>query len=140
MANTETIVAHSAITRGSDRNFGVVFACIFAIIGLWPMVHGTAPRLWALALAASCLAAGVLRPQLLSPLNQIWFRFGLLLHQIVNPVLMFLLYYGAVVPTGLVMRMSGKDVLRLRLDRAATSYWIVRDPPGPAADTMEKQF
>ena len=140
MSNTETIVAYPAVPRGSDRNFGIVFACVFAIIGLWPMLHGSGLRLWALAVAVACLAASMLRPQLLSPLNQLWFRFGLLLHHVVNPVLMVVIYYGAVVPTGLVLRASGKDVLRLKLDRSAASYWIVRDPPGPAVGSMEKQF
>ena len=140
MSNTETVVAYRAVTRGSDRSFGIVFACVFALIGLWPMLHGSAPRLWALAVAAACLAAGLLRPQFLSPLNRLWFRFGLLLHHVVNPVLMLLIYYGAVVPTGLVLRALGKDVLRLKLDRAAASYWIIRDPPGPAVGSMEKQF
>ena len=140
MSNTETVVAYRAVTRGSDRSFGIVFACVFALIGLWPMLHGSAPRLWALAVAAACLAAALLRPQFLSPLNRLWFRFGLLLHHVVNPVLMLLIYYGAVVPTGLVLRALGKDVLRLKLDRAAASYWIIRDPPGPAVGSMEKQF
>jgi hypothetical protein len=140
MSNTETVVAYRAVTRGSDRSFGIVFACVFALIGLWPMLHGSAPRLWALAVAAACLAAGLLRPQFLSPLNRLWFRFGLLLHHVVNPVLMLLIYYGAVVPTGLVLRALGKDVLRLKLDRTAASYWIIREPPGPAMGSMEKQF
>jgi hypothetical protein len=82
----------------------------------------------------------MLRPQLLSPLNQLWFRLGLLLHHVVNPVLMFLIYYSTVLPTGLVLRALGKDVLRLKLDHASTSYWIVRAPPGPGAGSMEKQF
>jgi hypothetical protein len=65
---------------------------------------------------------------------------GLLLHHVVNPVLMFLIYYSTVLPTGLVLRALGKDVLRLKVDHASTSYWIVRAPPGPGAGSMEKQF
>ncbi len=140
MSNTETIVAYRAITRGSDRNFGIVLACILALVGLWPMVHRDGPRALALAIAAACLAASMLRPQLLSPLNQLWFRLGLLLHHVVNPVLMFLIYYSTVLPTGLVLRALGKDVLRLKVDHACTSSWIVRVPPGPGAGSMEKQF
>jgi hypothetical protein len=138
MSNTETVVAYRAIARGSDRNFGIVFACVFMFIGLWPMLHVSAPRLWALAIAATCLTASMLRPQLLSPMNQVWFRFGLLLHHVMNSVLMFVMYYGAVVPTGLILRALGKDLLGLKLDHATTSYWIVRDRPG--AGPMEKQF
>jgi hypothetical protein len=74
------------------------------------------------------------------PLNVLWFKFGMLLHQIVNPILMVLIYYGAVMPMGLVLKRAGKDLLRLNWDQAAKSYWIARDPPGPAAGTMTKRF
>jgi hypothetical protein len=141
MSSAEPIVAHREVTRGSDRNFGMVFAVVFAVIALWPLVRGSAPRLWSLAIAAAFLGASALRPQLLSPLNRLWFGFGILLHRVVNPVLMFLIYYAAVVPTALFVRLLlGKDLLGLKLNRAAASYWISRDPPGPAAGSMDKQF
>ena len=69
-----------------------------------------------------------------------WTVFGLMLHRITNPLIMWLVFYGAVTPTALIMRAMGKDPLRRRLDRKAKSYWIVREPPGPAADTMNLQF
>ena len=77
---------------------------------------------------------------MLRPLNIAWTRFGLLLHAVVNPVVMALLFYGTVLPTGLVMRALGRDLLRLRRDPAAESYWIARQPPGPAPDTFKDQF
>ena len=126
--------------RSSERSFGIVFTVVFTFIGVWPMRLGARPRLWALALAATFLAAAMLRPRLLLPLNALWFRVGLILQHIVNPVIMAIIYYGAVVPTGLVLKALGKDSLRLHRDRSAASYWIVRKPPGPAPGSMRKQF
>jgi hypothetical protein len=90
--------------------------------------------------AALFLAAALLRPALLNPLNRLWLKFGLLLHRVVNPIVMGLLFYGTVWPTGLVMRALGKDLLRLKRQPEAHSYWIVRAPPGPAPETMKDQF
>jgi len=134
------VVARRVALHGSNRSFGLVFAATFALIGLWPLLNGGALRSWALILAAAFLAAGVLRPQLLSALNQLWFRFGELLRYIINPVLLFVIYYGAVTPVGLSLRLLGRDLLRLQRDRAARSYWIIREPPGPATGSMDKQF
>jgi hypothetical protein len=86
------------------------------------------------------LMAALLIPAALNPLNRAWLKFGLLLHKIINPVVMGLVFYGAVLPTGLVMRAMGKDLLRLKLQPEADSYWIVRRPPGPAPETMKDQF
>ena len=69
---------------------------------------------------------------MLNPLNRIWLKFGLLLHRVVNPVIMALLFYGTVLPTGLIARAMGKDLLRLKREPNADSYWIVRAPPGPS--------
>ena len=91
-------------------------------------------------MAALFLAAALLRPAILNPLNRLWLKFGLLLHRVVNPIVMALLFYGTVLPTGLVMRALGKDLLRLKRQPDADSYWIVRQPPGPAPETMKDQF
>jgi len=76
----------------------------------------------------------------LRPLNRLWLRFGLLLHAVMNPLIMGLLFYGTVMPIGLLMRLFGKDPLNLKRDAQASSYWIMRTPPGPAPDTMSNQF
>ncbi|MDP6390627.1 MAG: SxtJ family membrane protein [Alphaproteobacteria bacterium] len=136
----EDLARHHAVETSSDRSFGLVFAAVFAVIGLWPLVDGGAPRWWAIGVAAAVAAAAALRPAVLAPLNRLWTRFGLLLHRIVNPLVMGLLFFLVVTPTGLLMRLFGKDLLRLRRDAAAASYWIERDPPGPAPDTMKNQF
>ena len=125
---------------GSERAFGVVFAAVFAAIGLWPLVAGGAVRAWALGVGVAFFVVALARPALLRPLNRLWFRFGLLLNRIVNPLVMGLLFFLTVTPIGLVMRALGKDPLRLRFDRGARSYWIERQPPGPAPETMRQQF
>jgi predicted membrane metal-binding protein len=136
----ESYAVRSAVKAGSERGFALVFATVFALIAAWPLLHGGGLRGWAAGLAAAFLLAGLFAPGALAPLNRLWFRFGLALGRLVSPVLMAVIYYGSVVPTGLVMRMLGKDLLRLRFDPGATSYWIRRDPPGPAPESLDRQF
>jgi hypothetical protein len=136
----ETLEARSEVAQGSERGFGVVFAVVFAIIGLWPLLSGAGFRTWSLVIAAGFLAAAFVAPRLLAPLNRLWFRFGMLLGHIVSPVVMAIIFYLTVLPTGLAMRLLGKDLLRLRFDPEAESYWIHRDPPGPAPDSLKQQF
>lgn len=136
----ETFERTGEVKTGSERAFGVVFAAVFFLIGLWPLLEGAGPRFWALALAALFLAAAFFAPGALTPFNKLWFRFGMLLHRIVNPLVMALLFYLTVTPIALIVRLSGKDSLRLKFDRAAKSYWIERAPPGPAPETLRNQF
>ena len=79
-------------------------------------------------------------PRLLQPLNRLWFKLGLLLHHVVNPVIMALMFYGAMLPMALLLRWLGKDLLRLKREPEAQSYWIAREPPAPAPGSMSKQF
>ena len=125
---------------GSDRGFGIVFAFVFAAVGLFPLLDGGPPRGWALGVAGTFLAVAFVRPALLAPLNRVWFKFGLLLQRVVNPLVMAVIYFGVATPTSLVMRALGKDPLRLEYDPDAQSYWIHRDPPGPARESMKNQF
>jgi len=125
---------------GSDRSFGLVFTVVFALIGLWPLIDGGMLRIWALAVSVIFLVVSFARPAILAPLNRLWMKFGELLHKIVNPIVMGLMFFGAVTPTGLIMRALGKDLLRLKKDPAAKSYWIERQPPGPAPESMKHQF
>ncbi|MBT5415894.1 MAG: hypothetical protein HOH66_03470 [Rhodospirillaceae bacterium] len=129
------------VKGSSDRGFGIVFAVVFALVALWPLTgENGAVRLWSAAVAIAFLAIAFLRPGLLAPLNRLWTRFGLLLHRIVNPIVMGFLFYLTVTPMALIMRALGKDLLRLKRDPEAKSYWIERTPPGPAPDTMSNQF
>jgi hypothetical protein len=136
----ESFQREETVRGSSDRGFGIVFTVVFAIIGLWPLIGGNGVRLWALAVAALFLVAALALPRALAPLNRLWMKFGLLLHRITNPLIMGLVFFLAVTPTALIMKLLGKDPLKLGLDRAAKSYWVERKPPGPAPETMRDQF
>ena len=129
-----------AVKGSSDRSFGVVFAGFFAIVAVLPLIHGASPRVWALAIAAAFAVVAFVRPSLLAVPNRWWMKFGLLLAKIVNPIVMGLVFYLTVTPTAAIMRLLGKDPLRLKIDKSAKSYWIERKPPGPAPETMSQQF
>lgn len=125
---------------GSERSFGLVFAAFFALIGLLPLKDGGDARLWALGAAFAFVIIALVAPRFLKPLNLIWFKFGLLLHKIVSPLVMGLLFFVTITPIGLLMRAAGKDPMRLKRDPNAQSYWIIRDPAGPDAQSMKNQF
>lgn len=140
-ATHERLVSdESAAAIGSHRAFGIVFAVVFAAIGLWPLPGGGPPRGWALAAAAALLAVALVRAAWLAPFNRVWFRFGLLLQRVVHPVVLAVIYFGVVTPTGLVLRALGNDPLRRRREPDAETYWIRRDPPGPERESMTRQF
>ena len=128
------------VVGSSDRNFGLVFAAVFSVVGAvrWWLGHASW-EFW-LAGAAVFLILALLIPAVLAPLNKAWRALGLLLHKIVNPIVMGFLFVFCIVPMGLVMRAFGKDFLNLRIDRDAASYWVKRYPTGIAPDTMKNQF
>jgi hypothetical protein len=139
-ASHENFDRKDAAEVHSERSFGTVFAAVFLIVALWPLIRWQEPRYWALAVAALFGGVAWTVPSLLGPLNRLWFRFGLLLHRIVSPVVLSALFFLTVVPIGLIYRLLGKDPLRLRIERDQTSYWIAREPPGPPPDSMANQF
>jgi hypothetical protein len=129
------------VVRGaSNRAVGLVFAVVFVIIGTYPLLFGAPLRVWSVAVGAAFAGAALLVPHVLAPLSRVWLRFGLLLHQIVSPIVLGFLFFFVVAPLGFLMRLLGKDPLRLRRDAAATTYWIERNPPGPKPDTLTDQF
>lgn len=125
----------------SERSFGLVFAAVFAVMGVWPLVRRwDHPRVWPLVAAAVFAILAVGAPRVLRPLNVAWFWIGLLLHKIVSPLVMGAVFFFCMAPIGLLMRALGKRPLALDRDPAAVSYWITRDPPGPKPDTLRNQF
>jgi hypothetical protein len=128
------------VRGSSDRSFGIVFAVVFGVIGLLPLAFGGGARLWSLGVGAAFLLVALAMPSILAPLNRLWLRFGLLLHRIVSPLVLGIMFFLVITPMGLVMRAFGKDLLRLRFDKAAPSYWIARTPPGPPPDSLTEQF
>lgn len=136
----EDLRAHTELRGGSDRQFGLVFAGVCSVVALWPLRSGGAVRWPALALGGLFLAAALVLPALLSPLNRVWMRFGMLLGRIVNPIVTAVLFFVVFTPAGLLMRALGKDPLRLQRMPQATTYWIPREPAGTPRDTLAKQF
>jgi hypothetical protein len=136
----ESFERDAPVQGSSNRTLGLVFAAVFAIVGVLPLVFGGAVRLWSLAVAGVFLAIALAAPALLGPLNRLWTRFGLLLHRIVSPVVLGIMFFLVVTPIGLVMRALGKDLLRLRFDKGARSYWLDRTPPGPPPESLSDQF
>ena len=141
MQTHETVTSFRKISLGSNRNFGLAFGVLFAILGLWPLFHQAGSPKWGLvALSTVILAVALIRPHWLMPANRGWFKLGLALNKIAGPVVMAILFFGAVVPLGWYLRRKGEDLLRLKMNSQALTYWIEREPPGPAPDSMKKQF
>ena len=136
----ENLERHEDIKISSERSFGLVFAGVFLLVGLLPLFNGHGPRNWALWVAVAFVAVAVLAPKLLAPFNRLWAKFGLLLHRITSPLVLGIMFFVVITPMGWIMRALGKDLLRLKIDPAATSYWIARTPPGPTPESLKDQF
>jgi hypothetical protein len=135
------------VKSGSDRGFGLTVGGILLLIaGVRAGFHWAygAPFGWLTPLLATAgivlLGLAAVAPQRLSGPHRAWIKLGLVLFKVVNPIVLGLIYLTTVVPTGLIMRALGRDSLGLKFDRTARTYWIERDPPGPAPDTMTNQF
>jgi hypothetical protein len=141
MTGTHENYRREAIKNASsDRAFGLVFSAVLAIVAFWPLMTGSGPRAWALALAALLLVTAAARPRLLAPLNRLWFKLGVVLHHVVTPIVMGVIFVLGVLPTALIKRTRRGDPLRLDPCRRGKSNWIVRAPPGPSPDTMRHLF
>ncbi len=128
---------------GSDRSFGLTVGGILALIGVVRWVFGDGLG-WLtavfLCVGAVLVLAGLIAPRILAPFKRAWMKLALLLYKVTNPIVMGLLFYFSVTPVALLMKLFGKDPLRLKFDAAASSYWIAREPPGPEPESMKQQF
>jgi hypothetical protein len=140
MQTHETVSSFRRVDIGSDRKFGTVLGFVVGALGLWPLIHHHSAHWWLIVLAGLFLGAALLFPRSLSLLNRAWFRLGLVLNRIVSPIVMGGLFFGALVPIGWYLRKRGNDLLSLKFDRGAATYWIARKPPGPAPGSLTKQF
>jgi Saxitoxin biosynthesis operon protein SxtJ len=132
---------HDEVIVGpSDRNFGFTMALMFALIGGLGLYRGSSHAPFWLGLAAVFAGLTVWRPRSLSLANKLWLKLGLLMYRVVNPVVMAILFFGAILPIGLAMRMFGKNFLRLGWDRSASTYWLPRIDPRPPSQSMRQQF
>jgi len=128
-------------TKGfTDRSLGLTFCAFFALLAILPLGRHQ-PFRWRWMIASAVfLVIGLMAPGLLHPLSRVWAKLALLLHRIVNPITTAIMYVVVFVPAGWIFRLLGKDSLRLKLEPDAESYWIPRNPPGPAPESMRNQF
>jgi len=138
MSEVET---HHKVEMGSERNFGLVFAAMFALVGLWPLVGSEPVRWWALAVAVVMALVALLAPALLAPFNRLWFLFGLLLGRVIAPIVMMVVFFVAVTPTAVLARLLGKDFLLIdNKVRDQKSFWIKRETDPDHPPSMKNQF
>ena len=127
----------SEVQISSNRSFGLLFFLVFLIIGLWPLLNESSIRIWSVVIAIIFLILGLLNSKFLTPLNKIWFRFGLFLGSIVAPIVMGAVFYLVVTPTGLIFKIMNKDLLNIKFDNKKKSYWVNRSK---IKTTMKQQF
>lgn len=125
------------IKPGSEKSFGITFTTAFLLLAILPVVFRHPVRFWALLLSLTFLIISLVAPKILKPLNLLWLKFGLLLNIIISPIVLFLLFWMAFVPTGLFLKLFKKDVLNLKFDKIADSYWIKSDTQ---VSSMKDQF
>ena len=110
----------------SNRNFGIVFSIVFLIIAIWPILNQNEIRIWSMIISLIFLILGLINSKLLSPLNKAWFKFGLILGSVIAPIVMGIVFFLVVTPTGLIMKVLGKDILGLKRNKNNT-YWLEKD-------------
>ena len=127
----------SKIKIGSNRNFGLVFFAVFMLISVWPLMNENSIRVWSIIISVIFLILGLTNSKILSPLNQLWFKFGALLGNIIAPIVMGIVFFIVVTPTGFFMKIINKDLLNKKYDKKKKTYWIKYNKP---TSTMKKQF
>ena len=127
----------SKLKISSNRSFGLVFFVVFLIISLWPLISGDLIRIWSAIISLIFLILGLTNSKFLTPLNRLWFKFGMILGAIVAPIVLGFIFFLVVTPIGLVMRIMGRDILNKKYDKKRETYWIKR---GKSVSTMKQQF
>ena len=120
----------------SNRSFGIVFFIVFILIAFYPLINQGEIRIWSVLISLLFLILGIINSKILTPLNKVWFKFGIFLGKIISPIVMGLIFFLVVTPTGFILRLFGKDVLMLKNDNRA-SYWLVKDNSN---NDMRNQF
>ena len=121
---------------GSNRSFGIVFFIVFLIIATWPLINDSEIRYWSLVISFIFLFLGIVNSKLLTPLNKIWFKIGILLGNIISPIVMGIIFFLVVTPTSIIMKILRKDLLNLKKNNK-NSYWIEKRKQN---SSMKKQF
>ena len=130
------IMKNNEIKISSNKSFGIVFAIVFFLIGLWPIIKSDDIRIWSLIVSIIFLILGIMNSSILTPLNKIWFRFGIFLGNFIAPVVMGIIFFFVVTPIGLIMRLLGRDLIKLKKNNE-NSYWIEKKD---TESSMKKQF
>ena len=120
----------------SNRNFGIIFSIFFLIVALWPLLNQNEIRIWSLVISFLFFVLGLFNFKLLTPLNKLWLKFGIILGNIISPVIMGIIFFLVVTPTALIMRIFKKDILKLKKNSNNT-YWIIKDD---TKSDMRNQF
>jgi hypothetical protein len=124
----------------SNRSFGWTFTVFFVLVGCYGLWRGGAALPWVLVLAGLMAVVTLTRDSWLTPLNRAWMKFGELMGRVVSPIVLGAIFFGVFTPFGVVMRLFGRDAMCRKWDAAAPSYWVKRDPPGPADDSYRNMF
>lgn len=124
----------------ANKHFGLIFAGIFLVIALFPLIWGNELRVWAAVVSGAFFLTSLIFPSWLTPLNRLWAKFGLVMHKITNPLLMGLIFFLTVLPTGLILRLLRKDPMRRKFLPNEDSYWINRDEHKITAESFDQQF
>ena len=125
------------IKISSNRSFGLLFFVVFLIVSLWPLTHEGSIRIWSVIISAVFLILGLINSKLLTPFNLLWFKFGMILGAIISPIVMGIVFFLVVTPTGFILRIMGKDLLNKKYNKKKETYWIKRETP---IGTMKRQF
>ena len=127
----------SKIKISSNRNFGLVFFVVFLIVGILPLTSGESIRIWSTTISFIFLILGLVNSKLLTPLNKLWLKLGIILGAVIAPIVMGVVFFLVVTPIGLVMRLLGMDLINKKYDKKIKTYWIDRDKN---IGSMKKQF
>ena len=124
------------IKISSNRSFGIVFFIVFILIAFYPLINQGEIRIWSVLISLLFLILGIINSKILTPLNKVWFKFGIFLGKIISPVVMGIIFFLVVTPIAFLMRMLKKDLLNLKFNKNS-SYWIKKTDP---KSTMKNQF
>ena len=136
----ESIRTHRERKRGSARAFGLAFAAVFALVGVFPIVRHREPRLWWLGAALALATVAVGYPRILDAPNRLWLAIGERLSLVTSTILVAVIYFVVVTPLGLFARLRGKDPLKTKFARTSSTYWIARDRADLTAESLTRQF
>ena len=124
-------------SASSNRSFGIVFFVFFLIVAFWPLKNGEDLRVWSLIISFIFLLLGLINSKILTPLNKLWFKLGIFLGNFISPIVMALVFFLVVTPTGVIMRLFGKNLLRINKMKNVKTYWIKIDKKN---SSMRNQF